>query len=67
MWKASVICSRFNYDIAFCSICLQKIFVHSALYFKVTPCDMDIVVVFCCVSNAFFNCSQHIENACQYL
>lgn len=43
----------FNYDTVFRSICLQKIFIHSALYFKVTPCDLDIIVVFCCGSDAF--------------
>jgi len=43
----------FNYDTIFCSICLQKIFIHSALYFKMTPCDLDIIVVFCCGCDAF--------------
>lgn len=43
----------FNFDTVFCSICLQKIFVHSELYFNVTPCDLDIIVIFCCGSDAF--------------
>ena len=51
--ESSCYMQPFNYDTVFCSICLQKIFIHSALYFKVTPCDLDIVVVFCCSSDVF--------------
>lgn len=51
--ESSCYMQLFNYDTIFCPICLQKIFIHSALYFKTTPCDPDIIVVFYCGSDAF--------------
>lgn len=51
--ESSCYMQLFNYDTVFCPICLQNIFIHSALYFKMTPCDPDIIVVFCCGSDAF--------------
>lgn len=53
MQKAPVACSRLTttqYSVPY--VC-KKIFIHSVVYFKVTPCDMDITVVFCRSSDAF--------------